>query len=303
MSLTRREFIKSSVAGAAAASMSSVMAQPTAVAGKSEVYAGKGTAAEIIPKIIDKAGGIARFVKKGGRVLIKPNMSFASPPEWGANTSPEAVFTLAKMCLDAGAKRVIVCDNTLADPESCKEKSGYSAMLKDIKGVVIFVPKQDAMFVTKTDDRPKYLKTVDVVKEWYQSDAIFSIAAAKTHGASGVSMNIKGLMGLIKDRGIFHREYDMDTAIAEQLFYMKPTFTILDATRALLDNGPGGPGKIADLKTFVGGFDTVAVDSYGVTLAPWYGRTFEGMRVKHIKIASDLGLGNAESSKISVVSV
>jgi len=310
MTISRREFLTSAVAGTAAMTVSNITGQTppaapetAAVAAKSDVFAGKGTAAEILPKIMEKAGGIGRFVKAGSRIMIKPNMSFGNPPEWGTGTSPESVYTLAKMCLDAGAKRVIVCDNTLRDPEECKRATGIGDVVKKLKGTVLYIPKEDSMFVNKTDDRPKQLKTVDVVKEYYQVDAVLSISAAKTHSASGVSMNLKGLMGLIKDRGIFHREYDMDTAIAEQLYYMRPTFSIVDATRALLDNGPAGPGKVVELKTFVAGIDPVSVDSYAVTLAPWYGRTFEGKQVKHIKYASDLGFGNAESSKINTITV
>jgi uncharacterized protein (DUF362 family) len=110
-------------------------------------------------------------------------------------------------------------------------------------------------------------------------------------------------MGLVKDRGIYHSNMDLHKAVAEQLYYFKPSLCIVDATRALLDNGPAGPGKIAELKTFVGGVDPVAVDSYAVTLASWYGKKFEGKQIKHLKIAGELGFGNVESSMISEIAV
>jgi uncharacterized protein (DUF362 family) len=257
----------------------------------------------MLPKILEKMGGISRFVKQDSRVLIKVNMSFPNPPDWGTGTSPEAVFTLAKMCIEAGAKRVIVCDNTIRDPEHCKEKTGIAAAIKDLKGSVLFIPKQDSMYVRKSDSRAKELRETDVVKEVYLCDTLISLPAAKSHSAGGVSLNLKGLMGLIKERGAFHREMDMHTAIAEQLYYIKPTLSIVDATRALLDNGPAGPGKVAELKTFVAGTDPVAVDSYAVTLASWYGKTFEGKQVKHLKVAGELGFGNVESDKISEIAV
>lgn len=301
MAISRREFLASAAAGAAVLAAGNGFAQQTG--SKSEVYVGKGSASEMLPKILEKMGGISRFVKQDSRVLIKVNMSFPNPPEWGTGTSPEAVFTLAKMCIEAGAKRVIVCDNTIRDPEHCKEKTGIAAAIKDLKGSVLFIPKQDSMYVRKSDSRAKELRETDVVKEVYLCDAVISLPAAKSHSAGGVSMNIKGLMGLVKERGAFHREMDMHTAIAEQLYYIKPTLSIVDATRALLDNGPAGPGKVAELKTFVAGTDPVAVDSYAVTLASWYGKTFEGKQVKHLKVAGELGFGNVESDKISEVAV
>jgi uncharacterized protein (DUF362 family) len=304
MSVSRRDFITTaaSTAGAIAISAGGVLAQ-TSTPSKSEVFVGKGTAAEVLPKIVEKMGGISSFVKAGSRVMIKPNMSFANPPEWGTGTSPEAVYTMAKMCLDAGAKRVVICDNTLREPEHCKEKTGIAEAIKDLKGAVIFIPKQDSMFIHKSDSRAKELTEVDVVKEVYQTDCFISLPTAKSHSAGGVSMNIKGLMGLIKERGAFHSKMDLHTAVAEQLYYMKPHLCIVDGTRALLDNGPAGPGKVIELKTFVGGIDPVAVDSFTVSLASWYGKTLEGKQVKHLKIANELGFGNVESSQISEIAV
>jgi uncharacterized protein (DUF362 family) len=280
------------------------LGQPPAKTGsKSEVLVGKGSAEEIFGKIFKKLGGIERFVKPGSRVMIKPNMSFANPPEWGTGTSPQAVYAMAKLCVDAGAKRVIICDNTMREAELCKEKTGIGAAVKDLKNVVIFIPRQDSMFVTKSDPRAKSLLTTDVVKQVYETDCLISLPTAKSHSAGGVSLNMKGLMGLIKERGSFHRETDMHTAIPEQLYYMQPHLYFIDASRALIDNGPAGPGKVVELNTFVGGLDPVAVDSFGVTLASWYGKTFDGTKVKHIKNAGDMGFGNCESSMITEIAV
>jgi uncharacterized protein (DUF362 family) len=210
---------------------------------------------------------------------------------------------MAKMCLDAGAKRVVVCDNTLREPEACKEKSGIAAAVKGLKGVVVFTPKQDALFVAKSNEKATDLRATDIVKELEVTNTIISLPAAKSHSAGGISLGLKGLMGLVKDRGAMHSEMDLHKAIAEQLYYIMPHLTIVDATRALLDNGPGGPGRVQELKTFVAGVDPVAVDSYAVTLAAWYGKTYEGKQVAHIKHAAALGFGNVESSMISEIMV
>jgi uncharacterized protein (DUF362 family) len=210
---------------------------------------------------------------------------------------------VAKLCLDAGASRVIVCDNTLREPDLCKQKSGIGDALKDLKGVVIFTPKQDNLFEEKTHPKATVLRKTCVVKEVLRADCLISLPIAKSHSAGGVSFGIKGLMGLVKDRDVMHREMDLHMAIAEQLYYMMPAVTIVDASRALLDNGPGGPGKVIQLDTFIGGIDPVAVDSYATTIASWYGRQFEGTNVKYIKNAAQLGFGNATSDKITVVSV
>ncbi len=301
MNKSRRQFIKTSSAGALVLSAAPLLAGQE-VNSKSTVYVGKGKAEQIIPKIIDKMGGIKLFVKPGSRVIIKPNMSFANPPEWATTTSPEAVYTVVRLCLDAGAKRVIVCDNTLRNPELCKQKTGIAEAVKGLKGAVVFTPKEDSFFIEKTEAKATEIKQAKIVREVFRTDCLISLPTAKSHSAGGVSLGLKGLMGLIKDRGMMHRA-DLHKAIAEQLYYIRPSLTIIDASRALLDNGPAGPGKIAKLDTFVGSLDPVAVDSFAVTLAPWYGRQFEGRNVPHIKHAGELGFGNYESDKISGVPV
>jgi uncharacterized protein (DUF362 family) len=304
MSTTRRSFLKTTVLGAGALSAAGVFAQESSgLPGKSEVIVGKGTAEAILPKIFDKLGGIGQFVKQGSRVIIKPNMSFANAPEMATTTSPEAVAALAKLCLDAGAKRVIVCDNTLREAELCKEKTGIAAAVSALKGVAVFTPQAENLFEEKTSDKAKVLTRAEVVKELARADAYFSIPAAKSHSAGGISLNLKGQMGMMRDRQRMHSEMDLHEAIAELLYYMKPTVSFVDATRALLDNGPSGPGTVVTLNTFVGGLDPVAVDSYAVTLASWYGKKYVGTDVKHLKYAAELGLGNVESSKITEISV
>lgn len=301
---SRRNFLKGvAMTALAGAPVVNALAQTTETLSKSEVYVGKGSASEIIPKIIEKMGGMGRFVKQGARVMIKPNMSFANPPEWATTTSPEAVAVLAELCIKAGAKRVIVCDNTLRDGDICKEKSGIAAALKSLKGVVIFTPQQENMFIEKTSDKAKYLTKTAVVKEMLNCNTLISLPCAKSHAAGGVSLNIKGLMGLIYDRGTFHRDMDINMGIAEQLYYIKPDLCLVDATRALIDNGPAGPGTVSQLKTFIAGTDAVATDSFATTLAPWYGRQFEGKNVLYLKHAAALGFGNVESAGIKEIAV
>ena len=73
-----------------------------------------GEPAAATKKALEAIGGISRFVKKGQRVVLKPNMSFARTPEFAATTHPLVVATVAQACIDAGAEQVLVLDHTLA---------------------------------------------------------------------------------------------------------------------------------------------------------------------------------------------
>ena len=81
---------------------------------------------------VDLIGGMKRFVKKGQRVLIKPNMSFARSPAQASNTHPEVVRTVAAMCMEAGASSVLILDHTLAPGKVCVQTSGIGPACETI---------------------------------------------------------------------------------------------------------------------------------------------------------------------------
>ncbi len=86
-------------------------------------------------KALEAMGGISRFVKKGQKVVLKPNMSFARTPEFSATTHPLVVATVAQACREAGAQQVLVLDHTLHRAELCLERTGIQEACKNISGV------------------------------------------------------------------------------------------------------------------------------------------------------------------------
>ncbi len=158
-------------------------------------------------------------------------------------------------------------------------------------------------YVKKTDAKAVELKSTDVMKEVLRANCLINIPTAKSHSATGVSLGIKNLMGLVYDRMIFHEKLELNRAIAEQLLYIKPKLTIIDCVYALITRGPSGPGKTIDLNTIVASADPVAADSYAVGLARWYDREFKGAQVKHIKVAHEMGFGEIDIAKMDVKQV
>jgi hypothetical protein len=46
--------------------------------------------------------------------------------------------------------------------------------------------------------------------------------------------------------------------------------------------------------------DPVAVDSCGVTVAPWYGQNFKGRQVEHLLVAHQRGLGKIDLDQLRI---
>ena len=296
--MTRRKFLKTTAAGIAL----SLAGRPSFSTAREEVDLAviSGDPVAATKKALDALGGISRFVKKGQRVILKPNMSFTRTPEFGATTHPQVVATVAQACMEAGAQQVLVLDHTLHRAELCLERTGIREACKDIPGVHVLALQERKFFREIKIPQGKVLERVEVMKEVLDSPVLINIPVAKSHSATGVSMGIKGLMGLIWDREIFHSQVNMNQALADLATIIKPQLTILDATRALTSGGPGGPGEVKKPNLIIAGIDPVAVDSYGVSVVPWYGQAFKGGQVEHLQIAHQRGLGkiDIEQSKV-----
>lgn len=301
--MTRRDFLgRAVVVGAGVvlpiAGMGRALAQEPSLG--PEVVSVEGDPAKAVRAAIHALGGIEAFVKPGHQVAIKPNMSFANPPEMASTTHPDVVRTVVELCLSAGAARVLVMDHTLQDPTLCKQRSGLEAALKPLPKVALIPLNQPEYFTDAAVPQGVQLKETQIAKEVLRSDVLIALPVAKSHSAGGVSLGLKGMMGLIWDRGVFHSKHDLHQAIADLSTVLRADLTVIDASRALLTRGPGGPGRVARLNRVIASKDPVAADAYAVGLTPWYNRTVRGTQIAHIARAADLGVGQADVSKMRI---
>ena len=296
--MTRRKFLKTAAAGIALG----LAGGPLFSYAKEEydlaVITGEPAAAT--KKALEAVGGISRFVKKGQRVVLKPNMSFARTPEFSATTHPLVVATVAQACMEAGAQQVLVLDHTLQRAELCLERTGIRDACKNISGVHVLALQERKFFGEMKIPQGKVLERVEVFREILDGHVLINIPVAKSHSATGVSLGLKGLMGVIWDRESFHSQYNINQAIADLATVVKPQLTILDATRALASGGPGGPGEVKKPNLIIAGVDPIAVDSYGVSIVPWYGQSFKGRQVEHLLISHQRGLGKIDVEQLKI---
>jgi hypothetical protein len=193
--ISRREFMRVGVEAAALAGVAALGGSvvPFAAARPDEkvsaaidlavVHGSPGAAAR---RALDLLGGIGRFVKAGDFVLLKPNMSFATPPEVGATTHPEVVAAVAAECVKAGAKRVLVADHTIREPKVCLEHTGIRAACAPLERVSVTSLNEEAEYEDVPVPRGTALKKTAVAHEVLRADVLINLPVAKSHGAAGV---------------------------------------------------------------------------------------------------------------------
>ncbi len=291
--MKRRDFIKLTVSGLAGLAFNDALASLNP--GKlPEIVVAQGTShSKLTEKAIEALGGIRRFISRGDVVVVKPNMAWDRTPEQAANTNPEVVQEVVRLCYEAGARKVKVFDRTVNDPRRAYVQSGIMEAVKKVGGEVFYVDDRKFKEVTINGEA---IKTWPLYTEVFEADKVINIPVAKHHSLARLTMAMKNWMGIMGgSRRQIHQR--LDESLADLALVIKPTLTILDATRILIRNGPQG-GNLEDVKvlnTVIAGIDQVAVDSFGATL---FG--MKGEDLGYVKIAHKRGLGNMDLSRVKI---
>ena len=232
-------------------------------------------------------GGIERFVSRSDRVWIKPNIGWNRRPELAANTNPDVVGTLVRLCRDAGARTVQVGDHPCHPARQCYENSGIAAAATAAGGQVVYLDER-RFIDTKLDGQR--LQTWPIYAEILEADLVINVPIAKHHGLTEVTLAMKNYMGVIGGRrGSWHQH--IDDCIADITAFMRPRLSVLDAVRVLTAHGPQG-GNVDDVKlvgTVAAGTDIVALDALGATLMGHQPAALPSLRV-----AAERGLGTLD---------
>ena len=305
--MNRRDFIRKSAGCAAYAALSAALPGVWKGAGAAEkrpdlIVAG-GDPAPATKAGVEALGGMERFVKAKSKVVIKPNMSFPNPPEWATTTHPDVVRELALMCLKAGASSVLILDNPLRNPEISLERSGVRRACGELPNTQVHGITNRRFFQEVKIPHAEALRSTMVMREVLEADVLIAVPVAKSHSATGVSLSMKGMMGLVYDRRTFHLDMDLDAAVVDLCTVLKPNLTVIDCSRILSDGGPGGPGKVISMNKIIVSEDFVAADAMAVEMGTWYGRTFKARQVKHVQMAHARGLGNMDVASLVVKEV
>jgi len=292
--MKRRDFVKAGFLGIAALHLPQRFSSfPASAAPQPELsIINGGDIASRVRTAVDALGGIARFVNSGDIVVLKPNMSFANPPEWGTTTHPDVIRAIVELCSEAGAGRIVVTDFPMRRAAACLERSGMTALAAEMPEMTFVELGEERQFETVKTPEAVEFKEIAVARILLRADVFINIPTAKTHGGTTVSFGIKNLMGLIHDRKAFHGQYDLSSAVADLATILRPQLTIMDATHALLDRGPQGPGTVEDLECILAGTDPLTLDVATLALAQWNGRVVKPGDVRHFALAAERGVGS-----------
>jgi uncharacterized protein (DUF362 family) len=257
-----------------------------------------GDPATITARAITALGGIERFVRAGDDVIIKPNICVDyHPPEYAATTHPAVVAALTSLCLGAGARRVRVMDMPFGGtPETAYAVSGIGDAVRAAGGTMEVM--SPIRFATTAIPAGRDITAWEVYQDILQADVLINVPIAKHHSLARLSLAAKNLLGVIQRPNQMHR--NLGQRIADLASLVRPSLTVVDATRILVDHGPTG-GSLNDVRqtdTVIASQDMVAADAYAATL---FG--LRGEEIAYVKASAEMGLGTLDLGAIKIEEV
>ena len=209
-------------------------------------------------------GGMNRFVNRGDVIWVKPNIGWNRRPEQAATTNPDVVATLVAMCYQAGARKVIVSDNSCNPAPASFARSGIQAAAQKAGAECSVL---DERKFRRTDLKGKAIPAWELYADVLSVNKFINVPIVKHHSLCKATLGMKNLMGVAGgDRNRFHQ--DLGNTLVDLATFFKPTLVVMDANRVLTANGPIG-GNLADVKrmdTMAASIDQVAIDAWGASL-------------------------------------
>jgi len=254
-----------------------------------------GEPEQLVQRALAALGGIERFVRQGDDVIVKPNMCVGYHTyEYAATTNPWVVAELVRQCLAAGARRVRVMDQPFGSgPEEAYRRSGIEEQVKAAGGQMEIMAS--FKFVSTAFPLGVDIKKWDLYDDALKADVLIDVPIAKHHSLARLTLGMKNLMGLIRNRSSIHS--NMGQRLADLASRFQPTLTVVDAVRILTANGPtgGSLGDVKKLDTVIITPDIVAADSYAATLF--------GMKpddLSYVRAATAMGLGRSDLQELKI---
>ena len=145
------------------------------------------------------------------------------------------------------------------------------------------------------------LKNAKVHRAILDSDVWINVPVLKHHGGANLTISMKNLMGIVWDRGAFHRD-DLQQCIADICtLQKKPALNVVDAYRVMKTNGPRG--QSADDVVLAKGLfvspDIVAVDTAATKFFNQI-REMPMESVGHLANGQALNIGTTDLDKLNV---
>ena len=233
---------------------------------RADTYERKGMKNTMI-RLLAPLGGMGAFVSPGERVLLKPNMLSAKPPEAAVTTHPEVLRAAIELVQEAGGVALVGDSPGIGGIVKVAEKSGMLAVIRETGAELTEFAEPVEVTGSGT------FKRFALARPYLEADKIINLPKLKTHEMMTMTCAVKNLFGAVVGtaKAGWHLKAGADRAmfarmLVEIYLLRKPDLTIVDAVTAMEGNGPGS-GDPCQVGLLLAGENAVAVDVIAAEIA------------------------------------
>lgn len=174
------------------------------------------------------------------RVLVKPSMVVAAPPESAVTTHPSVVGAVARLCVELGAETLVGDSPGFGGSLPVLERCGIAeaARAAGAKPVAL----SDTVVVSYPAGR--VCRKFIVARAAAEADAVISVAKLKTHGFMGYTGAVKNMFGCLvgtakaEAHARFARREDFAAMLVDLCEALNPVLSLVDGVVGMEGPGP-----------------------------------------------------------------
>jgi uncharacterized protein (DUF362 family) len=257
---------------------------------------------EMLEKTFDNLGGLSSMVKKGDKVMIKPNLVEVPYPKTGGSvlTDPRIIEALCLILTEYGCKvlvgegKSVNLKHVNSGARQAFENTGLADAVR--RGGADIIAWDEEEFVAVKDDSLMLWDSVNVPKSILDCDFFINVPKLKTHGQTEITCGIKSMQGVYRtDEKIMFHDESFPWKMCDMLRVACPDLNIVDGLICGEGFGPIYTTPV-ELNVIVGSRDVVATDSICgaiMGIEPW--------EVPITRLAAREGFGCDKLEEIEVV--
>jgi uncharacterized protein (DUF362 family)/Pyruvate/2-oxoacid:ferredoxin oxidoreductase delta subunit len=212
---------------------------------------------------LEPLGGIGTFVKRGDRVLLKPNLLAGKHPDKCVTTHPALVKAVAQLVQETGGIPAIGDSPAMGSMRRVAAQAGI-AEVADEMGCPLVEFKEVAKITTGDDYT---FRRIELARAVLEADVVINLPKVKTHSQTLLTLGVKNIFGCIPGmrKAQWHLKAGTDHSyfagmLAELCQIVKPALTIADGVIGMEGEGPNN-GDPRPLGLIIAGGNPFALDT------------------------------------------
>lgn len=250
-----------------------------------------------ISKGVELLGGIKQFVKSDEKILLKPNLLVAEPPEKCVTTHPAVFRAAAELLIAQGVQLSYGDSPAVGSTKKAAKKAGLQLVADDLQIPLADFKQGKTVSVESALQNKQFV----IANGALDCDGIISLPKLKTHALERLTGAVKNQFGCVPGvlKGEFHLKlpdaHKFGKMLVDLNAFLSPRLYIMDGIQAMEGNGPRG-GKPIQMNVILMSSDPIALDATVcrlVNIKPDY--------VPTIKYGMEAGIGTYLEEEIELL--